>query len=287
MNSEIRLVVNGDDFGMTRSISDGIIQASRDGVLTSCSLIGNCGDLEYAAGRLRTRPQLGVGLHLTLFGGVPTADRSKVPSLLRGGGFPNDSKGLALLLLTARPREITIEFEAQIHRVLECGIEIDHLDAHLYLDQVPSIRRIVDRLARVYGVRADRHLIEPRRPGDIWRIGRASCAWVLRTIRTFRKPRRHRAGSVKSLGFMRSGNMDEEALIDLLESMPSGDYEIVCHPGLDNLNTTGDARRNHYRPLAELQALTSARVRQLVAQRGIRLCRWSDMQATDAVNRSG
>ncbi len=47
-DSEIRLVVNADDFGLSPAISRGILRAHRDGVVTSTSLLGNVADLDEA-----------------------------------------------------------------------------------------------------------------------------------------------------------------------------------------------------------------------------------------------
>ena len=48
-SAEIRLVVNADDFGMSPSISRGILRAHRDGSSPARPLLGNCTDLERCA----------------------------------------------------------------------------------------------------------------------------------------------------------------------------------------------------------------------------------------------
>jgi hypothetical protein len=40
IRSQIRLVVNADDFGMSQSISRGVLRAHRDGIVTSTSCWG-------------------------------------------------------------------------------------------------------------------------------------------------------------------------------------------------------------------------------------------------------
>jgi len=57
------LIVNGDDFGASRGINRGIIEAHRRGILTSTSLIANAPWSEEAALLSRTVPDLSVGLH--------------------------------------------------------------------------------------------------------------------------------------------------------------------------------------------------------------------------------
>jgi len=58
------LIVNGDDFGVSRGINGGIIAAHRRGILTSTSLIVNAPWSEEAAWLSRAVPALSVGLHV-------------------------------------------------------------------------------------------------------------------------------------------------------------------------------------------------------------------------------
>jgi predicted glycoside hydrolase/deacetylase ChbG (UPF0249 family) len=66
-----RLIVNADDFGASRGINRGVIEAYRKGILTSASMmVDAAGSAE--AGRIGARhPDLGVGLHVVI---GPSAD---------------------------------------------------------------------------------------------------------------------------------------------------------------------------------------------------------------------
>jgi len=70
------LIINGDDFGASRGINLGILEAHRRGVLTSASLIINMQGSEEAAFLGRDLPDLSVGLHVnfTNEGGEPVVD---------------------------------------------------------------------------------------------------------------------------------------------------------------------------------------------------------------------
>src|ERR671930_1629409 len=65
------LIVNADDFGATRGINRGIIEAHLHGVVTSTSLMVTTPWCEDAVRLARTAPDLGVGLHVDLSGAVP------------------------------------------------------------------------------------------------------------------------------------------------------------------------------------------------------------------------
>ncbi len=64
------LIVNGDDFGLSPGVCRGILDAHQRGILTSASLMVGRGAAAEAARLARRAPQLGVGLHLELEGGV-------------------------------------------------------------------------------------------------------------------------------------------------------------------------------------------------------------------------
>ena len=73
-----RLIVTGDDFGITRGINRGILEAHRDGILTSTSLMVNRPACEEAVALSRQCPTLSLGLHLELDGVEP----ARVPAEL-------------------------------------------------------------------------------------------------------------------------------------------------------------------------------------------------------------
>src|SRR5262245_58421917 len=60
------LIVNGDDFGLSRGVNRGITEAHRLGILTSTSLMVDTPWAEPAAASARELPALGVGLHACL-----------------------------------------------------------------------------------------------------------------------------------------------------------------------------------------------------------------------------
>jgi predicted glycoside hydrolase/deacetylase ChbG (UPF0249 family) len=70
------LIVNGDDFGAGRGINRGILEAHRQGILTSASLMVNMPGSEEAARLAADAPELSVGIHVnfTNEGGAPVVD---------------------------------------------------------------------------------------------------------------------------------------------------------------------------------------------------------------------
>lgn len=62
------LIVNGDDFGASRGITLGILEAHQHGILTSTSLMVNTPHSAEAADLARGAPELSIGLHADLDG---------------------------------------------------------------------------------------------------------------------------------------------------------------------------------------------------------------------------
>lgn len=71
-----RLIVNADDLGAGRGVNRGVVEAHRDGIVTSASLMVEMPGSEEAARLAAGLPHLSVGLHAVLTGedGAPLAD---------------------------------------------------------------------------------------------------------------------------------------------------------------------------------------------------------------------
>lgn len=68
------LIVNADDFGLSKGQNYGIIEACRRGVVTSTTALINGEAVEHAAQLSRELPELGVGMHFVLTLGLPFTD---------------------------------------------------------------------------------------------------------------------------------------------------------------------------------------------------------------------
>jgi predicted glycoside hydrolase/deacetylase ChbG (UPF0249 family) len=122
------LIVNGDDFGISRGINRGIIEAYQRGILTSASLIVNMPSSEEAAWLCRDLPRLSVGLHVN---------------------FAN-SGGESVVNLTD-PNDCQDELHRQFRRFQELmGHLPTHLDSHHNAHRDPRLLPHFINLARQY-----------------------------------------------------------------------------------------------------------------------------------------
>ncbi len=75
------LIVNADDLGWTEGVNRGIAEAQRKGLVTSTSLLANGRAFASAPEIVRANPELGIGVHLNLSDGPPTAKPEQVRGL--------------------------------------------------------------------------------------------------------------------------------------------------------------------------------------------------------------
>jgi predicted glycoside hydrolase/deacetylase ChbG (UPF0249 family) len=151
-------IVHCDDIGMCHAANTGAFEALDRGPATCGSVMVPCPAFREAAQLAGQRPDVDLGVHLTLtsewehYRWGPVAPRSSVPSLLDDQGFlPRTTQQIAA---RGRPEEVEIELRAQIELALASGIDITHLDAHMGAALMPPFIHIYAALAVEYRIPA-------------------------------------------------------------------------------------------------------------------------------------
>ena len=131
-----RLIMNVADNGIHPGAVAAAVEAIADGVAAPGSVMAVAAGTAPALELLADRPDLPVGVHLTL-----TADCSAVPWRALTGGPTISDEGRLLglahrerLLARAEADEVRAEFRAQIETVLGAGVRPTHLDWHCLAD---------------------------------------------------------------------------------------------------------------------------------------------------------
>ena len=158
------IIVGADDFGLTPGVTAGILEAHRNGVVRSTSLLVTFPASQEAANLGRAEPGLEVGLHLDLVGGAPAIDASRVRSLVDADGRFHGLPQFTARLLSGRIRlaEIALEVRGQLARARAWGIEPRAWDSHRHVHLMPPVSRVVADIARQEGVRYLRRAHPPR-----------------------------------------------------------------------------------------------------------------------------
>lgn len=264
------VIVNGDDFGLSPGINRGVIEAYREGILTSASLTPAGEAFEEAVALAREHLGLSVGIHLTLVEGVPVLSPQRVPSLVGSNGRFHGSLGaFAMKWLTGRMRleEVQSELQAQIEKVLDYGINIDKLDSHMHLHLLPGIIHPVLTMAKRYGIEKVRL---PR--GRVVDMGlKRGLIALLSASHCRRMETAGLAASDRFAGIAESGRLTERGLLRILKELQHGVTELMVHPGYRDAVLDRWPKSRLYDREQELRALTSPRVKELVQKLRIRL----------------
>jgi predicted glycoside hydrolase/deacetylase ChbG (UPF0249 family) len=241
-----RLIVNADDFGRTAGINRGIVEGHRQGVVTSASLMVNYPAALEVPALAKDNPELGVGLHLALTGGVPALPLQQVRTLVDGQGrLPAKPEGLAM----ADPREILAEARAQLRRFREImGRMPTHFDAHHHAHRQAMVLDAVITLA--------------------WETG-----LPVRSVSDAMRARFHDEGIPTPDHFAESF-YDQKATLEeltrILSGLELGTTELMCHPAVvdDELKGTSSYAEPRAR---ELIVLMHRDAKQALQAAGIRL----------------
>jgi len=287
-----RLIINADDFGLTGGVNRAIVEAHESGVVTSATLMANGQAFDDAIALAQCRPRLGVGCHLVLVDGAPLLDPTAVRSLLdRGGsaGNPHFREGITrfgTLALLGRLRENEIEAEAtaQIRKLQAAGVKVTHLDSHKHTHTFPRVLRPLLRAAASCGVRAIRNPFERIQGSQLaaspslWR--RWAEVGVLRGLaRQFREAVQQAGIATPdgTLAIVATGSLNERLFRLMVEHLPDGTWELVCHPGYNDADLREVHTRLRQSREQELQILTSPATRELLAANGIEIVSFREL----------
>ena len=248
----MKLIVNADDYGMSKGVNLGIIEAHKNGIVTSTTLMVTMPEVEHGLLLARDCPDLGIGLHLNCTLGKPLTD---CKSLIKDNGDfykPKENPNQDLFDEEEIYREFSAQYELFVRLV---GRKPTHVDSHLYAHQVyPKAKAAAIRLADEKGI----------------------------AIREFR------SGSHKQAVFYGDFKWKDGDTVEQLKEKLVGEdtpilssevTELMCHPAyIDNslftLSTYTIGR------IKELEILTSEEVKSFIRKNNIELINFNGTRLT-------
>ena len=266
------LIVNADDYGRSREVSTGILEAHHHGIVTTTTVLINLPEaLPALREGMRQAPGLGFGLHLNLTLGEPCWNSAASTALVGSNGqfHPINLWQETPDLVPAS--YIRTEWQAQIDKMGLAGIMIDHLDSHHHIATMRSdIWQIYLELAEQLhcGVR-------PPYPNDISLADMQASfpSAMIETAKNSALPAL-KATSIPHPDSFLASFYDKTAglphLLTMLENLTPGVSEIMCHPGYSSPALAQTSSYAHQRVL-ELAALTAAETIQMVEDQEIQL----------------
>jgi predicted glycoside hydrolase/deacetylase ChbG (UPF0249 family) len=250
-DDSIRLIIRGDDFGMTEGSLEAFEQAFNNGVLTCASIQVPAPWFEGAAELCRKNPGWCIGIHLTLVGEWrgyrwrPVLPWDKVPSIVDEDGYLYTSPE-ELNAHNPKQEEIEAELRAQIELAKKKGITISYLDNHYgAVEKTPGGTELLLRIASDYGLPVSRF------------SGEQVCSGIYNIVPDQKK----------------------QSAVDMLETMGPGLWLWYCHPGIDSPEQNAlihesqadimeDGGVGRHRT-AVLETLMSIEVKSMILKRGI------------------
>ena len=261
----IRLIVRGDDLGALHGIDEGAEKAFTQGIMTVAHVIVPGPWFPEAVRILKEHPEVDVGIHLAItseWSNVKWRPLTHAPSLVDEDGFfrpfiwPNkELPGASHKEAgTWNLEEIEAELRAQIELIKKRLPRVSNGGCHMGCDSLdPKVKDLIARLLREYGLNPDTSMVKPLP------IERA----------------KGRPGNALSL--------DErvDALVKALQTVGPGDYNLVEHPATNDPEMKAIAHpgyENVAEDRASVTALwTSPKVKEAIAQRGIKLIGYRDL----------
>ena len=219
---------------------------------------------------LKRHPAVSVGIHLTLnsewrnYRWGPVLGRTAVPSLVDADGYFFPS-GEAFYRNRPALSEIEKELRAQIDRAMKSGLKIDYVDYHMGTALRDStVRELVERLAREYSLGMSEYFGEREDTPQ----------------------------------YSAPPSQKIDSLVVLIDRLRPGVNLVITHVGVDDpelgalvdMNTDGPLADMSKNRQGELEALTSARFRDALAARNVRLITYRqliEMQGIKSMRRPG
>jgi predicted glycoside hydrolase/deacetylase ChbG (UPF0249 family) len=259
------LIVNADDFGFTRDVNAGIIEAHTRGILTATTLMANGDAFDDAVTLAQANPALDVGVHFVLIGGH---------SLLTGQPFPRDVPSLVRAVYAGQ-LNLYDELSAQAAKIRSAGIHPTHADTHKHTHLLAPVCRALRAVAE------DFRIPFLRRPADLPLRYRAPIKtrivnFLVRELAIGMDLSPFRVTN-HFAGFSLTGRYGAADLESLFAKLPDGVTELMTHPGHCTPELRAAPTRLKDSRAAELSALTAPATRAALDAHQIRLTRYRDL----------
>ena len=144
----MKLIINADDFGFSKSINKGIIDSYNEGLISTTTIMINMPYVEDAIELWKQNKGLGLGLHINITVGKPISDN--IPSLVDNNGVFNyirewENHNFEYI-------DVYKEVKSQIEKLIQYDVVIDHLDCHNDLMNNKMFRKVFFDLVLEYNL---------------------------------------------------------------------------------------------------------------------------------------
>ena len=278
-----QLIINADDFGIHPAVNEAVRKAATEGILTSTSLMAGGDAFDEAVEMARSMPSLGIGIHLTLVGGIKSVlPPSEVPSLTWDNGvFCHDYGKLIVRDLEGKIllSEVYAEWDAQIQKIMNTGLPVTHMDGHQHM--WPHFYPIARDLAKKYHISCmrvpDEDVLFGMKDGHIIRWAAKNGLSLLSRMHRPDLKKNHIRTNDHFFGMLYGGHLSPERFAKFILQTKPGITEIMCHPSADT-RAMEDTFHWGYHGEDELAGLLADINRELIAKKQISLISYRDVK---------
>jgi predicted glycoside hydrolase/deacetylase ChbG (UPF0249 family) len=217
---------------------------------------------------------LDLGVHLNLTHGSPLT-LGKKNGL---GCFPKKHTLFKAVLSGAlKPKEVKLEWRAQIERCLDKGLNLKFLYSHQHIHMLPSLFSVTLELAETYRIPHIRISVPERLHHSTSGILARDSIMILLGLLNHHKLK---SQEPLFLGMAESGKLGSASMALQFRKLKSGHiYELMCHPGLCNPDEIKDPRLLRYHDWnKEFNAVAVPGLKARFLQQGIRFIGYRDIE---------
>lgn len=229
----MKLIINADDLGYSKSINKGIYESIKKGIVTSTTVMVNMPDFEDAFQLFKNEKNIGIGLHLNITKGKPLGS-NYVDIIDDKGNFKKYNEIVTL----NNEVEIKEEIQLQLTTFIEKFKTVPtHIDSHHHLHEFKGLRKFFFEIAKLNNipirVNSEEHKNEAREFG-------------LKT------------NDILITDFFNNPNLN--IIKKIFKKYKNTDFiiELMVHPGYMDYDTAKDTSYNYMRE-KELKELIKAK----------------------------
>lgn len=154
MNSMVRLIVNADDLGLTKSCTHAIIEAFDKKLISSSTMCANGPYFREACSLCLDRGlEHHIGIHLNLTEGMPLSESIKGNSMFcESNGMFHGRINRLKPLGKRGGKDVFEELSAQIEKMRNHGLPITHADSHHHIHTGPFLAPVVVQVLKNHNI---------------------------------------------------------------------------------------------------------------------------------------
>jgi predicted glycoside hydrolase/deacetylase ChbG (UPF0249 family) len=288
-----KLIINADDFGLTRGINLAVSECAEAGAVLSATLMPNGEAFDHAVKTAKRLKGFGTGIHFVLTGLKPLLSADKLHGLVGPDGFLPSSPARLLKMLAGRKTlrdEIRKELFAQAEKVFDSGIGVTHFDSHKHVHIIPAVLDVIIEIAERFSVKAMRN---PFEAWDAWRffhdvekgdrtefVRQYAVARASTFARPYFRSRIRKAGiqtPAVLYGISPTGLINEKIIRRICSMLRYPISEFMIHPGIADADLECCKTRLLGSREREKDLLISTRAKKLFEKHGIMLTHFGEV----------